>query len=152
MTQTHSKTDLKGLSPACNNALARWHEMAASRDLSKVGEIARDDVAFRSPVAHTPYIGREALTLVLSTVIRVFEDFTYHRQFASDDGMSVALEFSAHVGGKELKGADFIRFDEDGLIAEFEVMIRPASGLMALGQVMGAALDGKLDAFKGKQS
>ena len=99
------------------DALKRWHEMAASRDLSKVGEIAREDVLFRSPVAHTPYHGREALTLVLSTVIKVFQDFTYHRQFVSEDGMSVALEFSAHVGGKQLKGADFIRFDENGLIS-----------------------------------
>ncbi len=129
-------------------ALARWHEMAASRDLSNVGEIAREDVVFRSPVAHTPYHGREALTLVLNTVIKVFEDFTYHRQFTSEDGNSVALEFSAHIGGKQLKGADFIRFDDDGLIAEFEVMIRPASGLMALGQAMGARLEGKLDGFK----
>jgi len=133
------------------DALKRWHEMAASRDLSKVGEIAREDVLFRSPVAHTPYHGREALTLVLSTVIKVFQDFTYHRQFVSEDGMSVALEFSAHVGGKQLKGADFIRFDENGLISEFEVMIRPASGLMALGQAMGAALDGKMHILRGAE-
>lgn len=128
--------------------LQRWHEMVAAGDLSKVGEIAHEDVVFRSPVAHTPYQGREALALVLSTVARQFEDFTYHRQFATEDGMSVALEFSAHVGGKQLKGADFIKFDEDGLIVEFEVMIRPVTGLMALGQAMGSALDGKLDAFK----
>ncbi len=130
------------------DALSRWHEMAASGDLSQVGEIAREDVVFRSPVAHTPYHGCEALTLVLSTVIKVFEDFTYHRQFTSEDGKSVALEFSAHIGGKQLKGADFIRFDDEGLIAEFEVMIRPASGLMALGQAMGARLEGKLDGFR----
>lgn len=130
------------------STLARWHEMVAGGDLSKVGEIAREDVLFRSPVAHTPYKGREALTLLLSTVATVFEDFAYHRQFVCEDGMGVALEFSAHIGGKQLKGADFIRFDEHGLIAEFEVMIRPASGLMALGQAMGARLEGKLDAFK----
>jgi hypothetical protein len=29
-----------------------------------------------------------------------------------------------------------IRFDEDGRIAEFEVMVRPASGLQALGAEM----------------
>ena len=131
-----------------SETLARWHEMVAAYDLSKVGEIACEDVVFRSPVAHTPYHGREALTLALNTVMKVFEDFTYHRQFVTDDGKDVVLEFSAKAGGKELKGADFIKFDEDGLIAEFEVMIRPASGLMALGQAMGAALEGKLDAFK----
>lgn len=131
-----------------SNTLIQWHEMVASGDLSKVGEIAREDVTFRSPVAHTPYKGRKALALAVTTVAKVFEDFTYHREFATEDGKSVTLEFSAHVGGKQLKGADFIRFDDDGMIAEFEVMVRPASGLMALGQAMGAALDGELDAFK----
>ena len=129
-------------------SLKRWHEMVAARDLSTIGEMARDDVVFRSPVAHTPYEGREALTLVLTTVMGVFEDFTYHRQFVSEDGMSVALEFSAKVGGKELKGADFIRFDDGGMIAEFEVMIRPASGLMALGQEMGARVGPALGEHK----
>ncbi len=136
------------MNEAMKNALARWHDMVASGDMSKVGEMARADVLFRSPVAHNPYEGREALTLVLSAVAGVFEDFTYHREFVSEDGMSVALEFSAHVGGKQLKGADFIRFDEDGLIAEFEVMIRPASGLMALGQQMGAAIGSTLGDHK----
>lgn len=128
--------------------LKRWHEMVAAGDPSKVSEIAREDVVFRSPVAHTPYHGRGALVLALSTVIKVFEDFEYHREFATNDGKDVVLEFSAHVGGKQLKGADFIKFDDDGLIAEFEVMIRPVSGLMALGQAMGSALDGGLDKFK----
>lgn len=128
--------------------LARWRAMAASGDLSQAGEIAREDVLFRSPVAHAPYQGREALTLVLTTVIKVFENFTYHRHFISEDGLSAALEFSAEIGGKQLKGCDFIRFDEDGRIAEFEVMVRPASGLMALGQAMGARLEGKIDRFK----
>lgn len=129
-------------------ALARWHELVAAGDLSKVGEMAREDVLFRSPVAHKPYEGREALSLVLSTVSKVFEDFTYHRQFVSRDGMSVALEFSAHVGGKQLKGADFIRFDANGMMAEFEVMIRPASGLMALGAAMGARVGAELGDHK----
>ncbi len=130
------------------NTLTRWHEMVAAGELSKVSEIARDDVVFRSPVAHTPYHGRAALVLALSTVGKVFEDFKYHREFATDDGKDVVLEFSAHVGGKQLKGADFIKFDDDGMIAEFEVMIRPVSGLMALGQAMGSALDGGLDKYK----
>ncbi len=136
------------LNAAAATSLSRWHELVAAGDLSTVGVMARDDVVFRSPVAHTPFKGRDALTLVLSTVGKVFQDFTYHRTFVSEDGASVVLEFSAHVGGRELKGADFIRFDEDGMIAEFEVMIRPASGLMALGQAMGAALGDKAGDLK----
>jgi len=132
---------------AIETAVDRWHAMVAARDMSALPEIIHPDAVFRSPVAHTPYHGRDALVLALSTVIDVFEDFTYHREFATDDGKDVVLEFSAKVGGKHLKGADFIKFDDDGLIVEFEVMIRPASGLMALGEEMGKRLGGKLKEY-----
>jgi hypothetical protein len=70
----------------------------------------------------------------------VFSGFAYERQFASADGLDVALEFRARVGDRELKGIDLIRFDADGRIADFEVMIRPASGLQALSEEMGRRL------------
>ncbi|MEX7508270.1 nuclear transport factor 2 family protein, partial [Acinetobacter baumannii] len=47
------------------------------------------------------------------------------------------LEFSADVGDKSLKGIDMIRFNEQGKIVDFEVMIRPMSGLAALAEQMG---------------
>lgn len=130
------------------STLRRWHEMVASKDLEALKEIIHPDAVFRSPVAHTPYQGRDALTLALSTVINVFQDFAYHREFFTEDGRSATLEFSAHVGGKQLKGVDLIKFNDDGLITEFEVMIRPASGLMALGEEMGKRVGAELGAFK----
>jgi 2,4-dienoyl-CoA reductase (NADPH2) len=81
--------------------------------------------------------------------MHVFQDFTYHRQLASADGLSVVLEFSATVNGKELKGIDLIRFDEDGKIVDFEVMVRPMSGLQALGDEMAKRLAPYLAAIKG---
>ncbi|MNC50555.1 hypothetical protein D3C75_998010 [compost metagenome] len=58
------------------------------------------------------------------------------------------LEFSARVGEKELKGIDMIRFNEQGKIVEFEVMVRPLSGLQALGEEMGRRLGAYLKASK----
>ena len=124
------------LTPAVAASLARWHHMIASRDLGGVAALARPDVVFRSPAVYKPYHSAPVLSLILNTVIGVFEDFTYHREFASGDGLSVVLEFSARVGDRELKGIDMIRFDEQGQIAEFEVMIRPLSGLQALAAEM----------------
>ena len=71
-------------------------------------------------------------------------------QFASSDGLNVVLEFSAVVDGKQLKGIDMIRFDEQGRIVEFEVMIRPLNALQALGAEMGARLGQVLPSFKQK--
>lgn len=86
---------------------------------------------------------------MLGTVVQVFEDFTYHRELATADGLSVVLEFSARIGDRELKGIDLLRFAEDGRILELEVMVRPMSGLQALGAEMGKRLGHLLPSYKG---
>lgn len=140
----------KNIHPAVARSLDTWHHMVASRDLSNLLSIVHPDAVFRSPMANTAYTSAPALMLALSTVIQVFEDFTYHRQLATDDGLNIVLEFSARVGDKQLKGIDLVRFNEEGQITEFEVMVRPLSGLQALGTEMGARLGDKLPAFKAK--
>lgn len=140
-----------GLSPAAARSLETWHRLVEARDLSGLVAIVHPDASFRSPMSIHPYRSREALVLALSTVITIFEDFTYHRQFAGDGGMSAVLEFSARVGDRSVKGVDIIRFDDDGLITDFEVMIRPLNGLQALGAEMGARLGALMPAFKGRE-
>jgi 2,4-dienoyl-CoA reductase (NADPH2) len=44
---------------------------------------------------------------------------------------------------------DLIQFDAQGLIVDFEVMVRPLSGLQALGEEMGRRLAPYLAAMKG---
>ncbi len=117
-------------------SLQAWHRMIAERDLSRLPALLHPQAVFRSPMAHKPYEGAAAVNLILNTVLKVFEDFRYQRELASAQGSDVVLEFSARVGERELKGIDMIRFDEAGKIVEFEVMIRPMSGLQALGDEM----------------
>ncbi|OEC57481.1 MULTISPECIES: nuclear transport factor 2 family protein [Pseudomonas] len=137
------------LNPAAAASLQRWHQFIASQDLSRLPELLHPEAVFRSPMAHTPYPGAQAVNLILNTVLQVFQDFAYHRELVSDDGLNVVLEFSARVGGRDLKGIDMIRFDEQGLIREFEVMVRPMSGLAALGEEMGRRLAPYLATLKG---
>ena len=118
--------------------LTRWHAMIESGDSSMLPALLAEEVIFRSPFAFTPYRGRRTVTALLQTVIQVFRDFRYHRQFVAGD--SAALEFSATVGDLSLKGIDLIRLDADGRIVDFEVMIRPANALLALGEEMGKRL------------
>lgn len=118
-------------------AMQSWHNMLAEADLSQLDVLLHEDVVFRSPIAFKPYAGKAVVTFILSNVIQVFEDFTYHREFYTPDQQSVVLEFSAHVGEKQLKGIDMIRFNDQGQIVEFEVMIRSMSGLQALAEQMG---------------
>jgi len=118
-------------------AITRWHEMLETRDISILNELLADDVVFRSPVAFHLYPGKQVVFFILSNVIQVFENFSYHREFLSEDGNNVVLEFSANVGDKKLKGIDMIQFNDEGQIIDFEVMIRPKSGLEALAIEMG---------------
>lgn len=119
-----------------DETLKIWHKIVANKDASKLSSIIHPDAVFRSPMVYKPYHGRDTLVFVLSQVIEIFEDFTYHRELMSDDGRSAFLEFTANIGDKSLKGLDLITFDADGKITEFEVLIRPMSGLMALSERM----------------
>jgi hypothetical protein len=142
-------TDLN-LQPNVAESLKQWHEMIRTGNLSALPGLLDPQAVFRSPMAHTPYPGAPVVSMILNTVFEVFEDFQYHRELATADGLNVILEFSAKVGTKELKGIDMIRFDERGKIVEFEVMVRPLSGLQALGEEMGRRLAIYLHAAKEK--
>lgn len=140
MTGAANTTAALAVQPAVAEALDKWHAMIAAADLSALPALLHPQAVFRSPMAFKPYLGAPLVSLILGTVVKVFEDFHYHRQLVSVDGLDVVLEFAAKVGGRELKGIDMIRFDEQGKIVEFEVMIRPMSGLQVLGDEMGRRL------------
>ncbi|HLZ59533.1 MAG TPA: nuclear transport factor 2 family protein [Ktedonosporobacter sp.] len=118
--------------------LAKWHKFVREQDMQALSEALADDVLFRSPVLWKPKEGKATVQLYLSCAARVLEDFTYHRQFVGEH--AVALEFSAHVGSMSLKGVDIIQFNAAGQISDFEVMVRPATGLQALGAAMAQEL------------
>jgi SnoaL-like domain len=107
-------------------------------DLDAAVALLADDVVFRSPAVFKPYEGRAAVETILRTVFGVFEDFRYTDELAGD-GVH-GLVFEARIGDRQLQGLDLIRPDADGRIAELTLMVRPASGLMALAERMGPAL------------
>jgi hypothetical protein len=116
-----------------------FRQAAEAKDFSKGEELFSPDVVFRSPAVFKPYEGLEALGTILGNVAQVFEDFRYVDQVETGD--TAVLVFEARVGDKQLNGVDVLRFGEDGKIAEMMVMVRPASGLMALGAEMGRRLE-----------
>lgn len=134
-------------SPPITAALARWHKCVVSGDRAALSELLADEIIFRSPFLWKPKVGKELALIVLGAASQVFEDFTYHREMT--DGASWTLEFSARVGEFSLKGVDIIRFNDDGKIAELEVMVRPAKGLHALAEAMGRqmAAQGQYEQF-----
>ncbi|WP_197335289.1 nuclear transport factor 2 family protein [Ralstonia solanacearum] len=122
--------------------------MLGSGDLDALDTLFAENVVFRSPVAHTPYPGRNVTTLVLRTVTTILEDFRYHRASPPTTGRAWCSNSTPPLPARSLKGIDMIRFDADGKIIEFEVMVRPATGLQALGAAMGAKLGDKVGLLK----
>jgi SnoaL-like domain len=100
------------------------------------------DVVFHSPAVFHEYRGIEAVGGLLRIVFVTFEDFRYTDSLGGDGDAPVhALIFRARVGERELEGMDLLRVGADGLIADFTVMVRPMSGLIALAQALGPRVE-----------
>lgn len=109
-----------------------------ANDHEAMESLLADNVRFTSPVAFKPYDGKAITAAILRGVTRVFEGFHYVREFSSADGRDHALIFKATVDGREVNGCDFLHLDDDGLIDDFMVMVRPLSAATALSQAMAA--------------
>ncbi|MBM7515576.1 nuclear transport factor 2 family protein [Nocardioides nitrophenolicus] len=120
-------------------AVSSFRAAVEARDVAAMRACLADDVVFRSPVAHQPYPGKAITGAILAHVIEVFEDFRYVRELHDDSGH--ALVFEATVDGLELTGCDFLVLDEEGLITDFMVMVRPLKAAQALAAQMAARFD-----------
>ncbi len=121
-----------------NETLKLWHEFVETRNAEILDEILAADVKFHSPFIWKPKDGKAMTIKILMTVTTVFEDFRYVREIT--DAPHAALEFEARVGEFSLRGVDLIQIGEDGKITDFEVMVRPANALQALGMEMSQRL------------
>jgi hypothetical protein len=110
-------------------------------DLSAAFATLAPEIVFHSPVTFRPFVGRDDVAQLLSVIVQVLEDLHYVEEFQAEDG-SVVLHFKARVGDREVDGIDLLRFDADGLIRDFTVMLRPLSAVTAVGEAVGARLSG----------
>src|SRR4051794_19400787 len=111
-----------------------------ARDHAGMVAAMAPDVLLHSPVAFRPFDGQESVAGVFTALLDTFEDFEYTDELREGD--TIALLFKARVGDKQLQGLDWLRLDGDGLVSELTVMIRPLSGIMALGEAMAPKVEG----------
>ncbi|MEU7721391.1 nuclear transport factor 2 family protein [Streptomyces tibetensis] len=114
-----------------------FREAIEKLDLDAAEALLAPDIVFTSPVVFKPYTGKAITAAILRAVSGVFQDFRYEREINDVNGHDHALVFAARVGDREISGCDFIHVDEDGLIDEFTVMVRPLSAAQALAAAMG---------------
>jgi SnoaL-like domain len=111
---------------------------AEAKDLEAAKATLRQDVVLHSPILFRGFEGREVVLQVLTHVIATLEDFRYTDELA--DERTVVLRFEARVGDRELEGIDFLELDDDGLVRELTVFMRPLSAVTAFNEQMAARL------------
>ena len=121
--------------------LAKWHELVQSRNIAGLNALLAEDVLFHSPVVHTPQAGKTLALMYLGAAFKVFfnESFRYVRELADSDG--AILEFQLEIDGITVNGVDMIRWNGDGGITEFKVMLRPLKAVNLIHQKMAAMLE-----------
>ncbi|CCH79856.1 conserved hypothetical protein [Nostocoides japonicum T1-X7] len=121
--------------------MTSFRDAIEAHDLDAMEALLADDVVFRSPVAYRPYPGKAITAAILRAVSEVFEDFHYVREIRDAGGRDEVLVFEASVDGLSLTGCDVLRYDDDGRIVDFMVMVRPLRAAEALSRRMAARFD-----------
>lgn len=122
--------------------LANWHRVIESGSSPQaLAEIIGEDAVFHSPVVHTPQEGRAIVVAYLAAAGMTLgnDSFEYLREVV--DGDTAVLEFATTTDGIHVNGVDIITFDEDGMIKDFKVMVRPLKAVNKVWEMMAAQLE-----------
>ena len=127
---------------SATRGLPRWHAvMKGGNQPQALAAIIREDAVFHSPVVHTPQRGRAVVVAYLVAAGQTLGNasFRYVRELV--DGENALLEFETEMDGVHVNGVDLIRFDPDGMIADFKVMVRPLKAVNKVWEQMAAQLE-----------
>ena len=145
--------------------MERWYRHLRGDLPGGLDELLHDDVVFYSPIVYTPQVGKAVTTLYLEAAGQTLPGdpadgggamsagsdadsdagassgggFRYTKKVLA--GHVAVLEFETTVEGKYVNGVDIIRCDDDGLIVEFRVMIRPLQAVNLVHRQMAAMLE-----------
>jgi hypothetical protein len=141
------------------NALAGWHEFLRG-DRDALDRVLADDAVLHSPVLFRPQAGKETVKLYLTGATMTFGGgsgstagathrhpdgsewdgrFRYIREVVGE--RDAVLEFETTMRGAYVNGVDMIRCNDEGLITDFKVLVRPQKAVEAVRELMMAALE-----------
>jgi hypothetical protein len=121
--------------------LAHWHAyMGGGSDPALLADLLADDAVFHSPVVHTPQMGKPVVMAYLVAASHVLGNDSFHYVRELVDGDETMLEFVTELDGIAINGVDIIRFNDEGKISDFKVMVRPLKAINKVWEMMGAQL------------
>lgn len=122
-------------------AIENWHHVVRNRDASGLNSLLADDAVLYSPVVHKPLAGKAVVTMYLTAAMHIFgnDSFRYVREVIGE--RDAVLEFETEIDGIVVNGVDMIKWNDDGKIVEFKVMVRPLKAINLIHQKMAAMLE-----------
>lgn len=126
---------------ATHAGLAKWHAyMEHGSDPAMLSDLLADDAVFHSPVVHTPQVGKAIVMAYLVAASHTLGNDSFHYVRELVDGDEMMLEFVTEIDGIAINGVDIIRWNADGKISDFKVMVRPLKAINKVWEMMGAQL------------
>lgn len=139
-----------------HGCMVRWHEHLKGRLDGGLDAILHPEVVFLSPIVFTPQKGIDITKAYLTaaggtlggdtpapssegTPPTAGGEFRYTKEIL--DGHHGVLEFETSIEGKYVNGIDMITCDDDGMITEFKVMIRPLQAINLVHEQMKTMLE-----------
>lgn len=121
--------------------MKQWHKLIQEQDVAGLDGILADEVVFHSPIVHTPQEGKPITTFYLTAAFHVLagDDFRYVREVYGEH--DAVLEFMTMIDGISINGVDMIRWNDEGQITDFKVMIRPLKAVNMIHRMMGQMLN-----------
>ncbi len=123
-----------------SDPIALWHRLVDEHDVDGLDALLADDAVFHSPVVHTPQLGKAVTKKYLAAAFQVFfnDSFRYVRELQG--ARDAILEFELELDGIRINGVDMLRWNDEGQVTEFKVMLRPLKAVNLIHQKMGAML------------
>jgi hypothetical protein len=120
-------------------ALRAWHDAVERKDGTLLDDLLAEDVVFRSPAVFAPQQGKAVTAVYLKTALLVLgPTLRYTNQW--HDASSAVLEFEASLDGIFVHGIDMLRWNDQGKLTSFTVMVRPMRALQQLITLMSQRL------------
>jgi hypothetical protein len=112
-------------------------EAMVARDIGLLERSLADDVVLRSPIFSVPFEGKPDAVRLFAALYEVLGEMTY---LVDEPGDPAVFVWRTDVKGEPLEGVDLVTYDEDGLVKEVTVFMRPLRGIAAFADATGPKL------------
>jgi hypothetical protein len=135
-----SKAKVQEAAKMDDHPVARWHRLLEQRNPRELEEFLAEDAVFLSPIMHKPQQGRVLTIGYLAAALQVLGNDSFHYVREIIGPSDAMLEFETTIDGTLINGVDIIKWNEQGKVVEFKVMLRPLKAINLVHERMAAML------------